>query len=111
MSYVDFDRLRSANDTQTPFFIRKIPFSTSQIKIDTQYEMGYLCRAVRIVNNDIINSVTYRIVSPSNLLETVEPATEAVDRQWTSYIEINPNPASGNGIIELELVRREDAYR
>lgn len=111
MSYVDFDRLKSPADQTTPFLIRRIPFTTAQVRIDTQYQFGLIARAIRIVNLDGTNNLTWRIISPSNVLETLQPNTEASSLEWTSYIEINPNAVSGDGLVEIELVKPEDAYR
>jgi hypothetical protein len=110
MSYIDWNRLKSANDTQIPFSTLKIPFTTSQVRIDTQYQYGMLCKALRIVNNDNVNSITFRTISPNNPLDVVEPATEATSQSWTSYVEINPDPVTGNGLVELELVDPRYAY-
>lgn len=111
MSFVDFARLRSANDTTIPFFTIRLPFTTSQVRIDTQYQYSMVAKAIRIVNSDAVNSLTWRTISNSTPLETLEPATEATAREWTSYIEINPNAATGKGLLEIELVKQEDAYQ
>jgi hypothetical protein len=110
MSYVDFGRLKSPADQTVPFLIRRIPFTTAQLIIDTQYQFGMLARVVRIVNNDGVNNLTFRLISPSNVLDTVQPNTEATAQEWTSFIEINPNAGTGTGLVEIELVRPEDAY-
>lgn len=79
--------------------------------IDALVQFGLLIKSYRIVNNDAGAAVTFRTKSPSGTLKTIAPNSDGSDDDWTSYFEVNPNAVSGNGIIELELVKREDAYQ
>jgi len=111
MSEYNFDVLKAASDDNIPFLNRKIAFTTAQVLIDSLQQFQRLIKSYRIVNRDAIAQLTYRIKSPSGTLETVEQSTEISDDDWTSFLEINPNAVSGNGIVELELVKPIDAQQ
>jgi hypothetical protein len=111
MSQVNYESLKSPRDQNIPFLSRKFQFTTSQLLFDTLLQFGMLIKSYRIVNNVGINNLTFRNKSLSNVLETIEPNTEALDDDWSSFFEINPNAATGSGSVEFELVQPKDAYR
>lgn len=74
-------------------------------------QFGQLCRGIRIINNDSLANVTYRTQSPSAPLRTVPPSSDETIEGWTSYIEINPDPVSGDGIVEIDLVPMQYAKK
>lgn len=110
MSAIDSSRLKSASDEKIPFLSRPEVIGITQIRHDTLLEFGKLTQRIKIVNDDNLNNLTYRTQSPSNVLRTVPPNSDETIEEWTSYIEINPDPASGAGVLEMDLVNSEDAY-
>jgi len=111
MSEYNFDVLKAASRLDIPFLNRKVPFTTAQVLIDSLQQFQRLIKSYRIVNRDAVAQLTYRIKSPSGTLETVEQSTEVSDDDWTSFLEINPNAVTGSGVVELELVKPQDAQQ
>lgn len=113
MSYnaVDFGRLKSPSDPLIPFLTEPIEFTTSQVLLSALQKYGMLIKGYRIVNNDAVNNCTLRTKSPFAPLDTIEPSVEASNQEWTDYFELNPNAVTGSGMIELQLVRKEDAFQ
>lgn len=109
MSTVNPDGLKSASDTTIPFLSRPETIGLVQIRHDTLIEFAKITKTVKIVNNDAVNSVTYRLQSPSAPLRTVPPNSDETIDEWTSYVEINPDPVTGQGTIEMDLVSPKDA--
>lgn len=109
MSAINPEVLKSPSDPSIPFFTRPENFTTSQLRHDTLLEFSQIIKSFKIVNNDIVNNVTFRTQSPSNILRTVDPGSELSVDEWTSYIEINPNGATGTGQIEMDLTDLENA--
>lgn len=111
MSAINYEALKSASDPLLSYQTRPEVIGTAQIRHDTLLEFTKLTKAIRIINNDNINPITYRTVSPSNVLKTVPPASDETIIEWTSYIEINPNAVTGNGVLEFDLVNPREAYK
>jgi len=111
MSAIDSESLKSASDTLISFQERTENFTLAQLRHDTLLEFGKLCKILKIVNNDGLNPLTYRTISPSSTPRTVPPNSEDTLEEWTSYIEINPNAGTGNGTIEMDLVDPKGARK
>lgn len=109
MSYVDISLLRGVNDENLPFFPSKIAIGTAQILQDTLTQFQAYIKAGRIVNNDVLNVITYRTGGRGEPLQTVPISSQEDIQGWESFLEINPDPVTGNGILELDLVNRKDA--
>lgn len=111
MSFIDYERLKSPADTTIPFLSRSEPFTTSQLIKDTLLQFGKLIKIAKITNNDPINNLTVRQFSPSGTLLSLSPSSAIELPAWTSYLEINPNPITGSGVLEMDLVESKDAYQ
>lgn len=111
MSAIDTGSLKSASDPLIPFITRLETVGTAQIRHDSLLEWGLLIKSVKITNNDTLAVLTVRTNSPSNGLISVDPASELVIEEWTSYLELNPNAVSGVGQIEIDLVQSKDARK
>lgn len=109
MSAVNSEVLKSASDPNIPFFTRPENFTIAQLRRDSLPEFGKLIKALKVINNDSLANVTVRLQSPSAPLQTIPPSSDQTFIGWTSYIEINPDPASGSGQIEIDLVDLSDA--
>lgn len=111
MSSIDYERLKSPADTTIPFLSRAEPFTTAQLIKDTLIQLGKICKVTKVTNLDAGANLTIRLFSPSGQLVTVPPNSEITIPAWTSYIEINPNAVSGNGLLEMDLVESSEAYQ
>ena len=111
MSSLNPDELKSPRDLTIPFSTRPENFTTAQLRIDSLIQFGKLIKSIRIENNDTTNNLTWRTQSPSNILRILAPsAVDEVD-EWTSYLEINGNGATGTGQLEMDLVNIQDAKK
>lgn len=109
MSYIDSAKLKGTLDTAIPHITIRIPFSTSVVVIDTLSNYGGYARAYKIVNydgNNIINFVQHQLTDTPG---QVPINSEVTDEGWFTFIQITPNPVTGNGLIELEIVKKSDA--
>lgn len=107
MSYVFAHTLKGLRDPSLSFFTITIPFTTAQLVIDALTQYGSYLYAFRIVNQDSTNICQYRQGFPSAVLKTIPINTsEEADPAWESYLEIDPNGATGLGYVELNLVKR-----
>lgn len=111
MSVVPLEALKGASDTTIIFATRVEPILTAQIRHDSLLEFLRYTKTIKIVNDDAINSITYRTQSPSNNLRTVPPNSEDTLDEWTSYLEINPDVVTGAGSLEMDLVNPKDALK
>jgi hypothetical protein len=91
---------------------RTIPINsvggTTQTKLNTQNQFRKLCAKFKIVNEDPVNSITYRIPSPSAPLRTVPPSTSTLVEEYTYYLEFNYDLANVTSYVELDLVNSKD---
>jgi len=111
VSYVNPALLRGVGDALLSTVTTTIAFTTAQQRIDALTQFGSYIRAFRIVNNDAAAALTYRQGAIDSALKSVPPASEVVVEGWESFIEINPNGATGVGVLELDLVDRFQALR
>ena len=111
MSAINPDELKSAADPLISFITRPETILTVQIRHDALLEFGRIIKSIKIVNNDGVNDITYRTISPSNLLRTVPPNSDETVDEWTSYLEINPDAITGSGSLEMDLVQMKDARK
>jgi hypothetical protein len=88
-----------------------IEFTTSQVIVDTlqKYFMRYI--ELVITNNDPTNSLTFR-VEPQGSLMTVPPNSQGqlID-EIHNYLEINPNGATGTGLVVAQLAETTELQR
>lgn len=107
MSKVEIRKLKGINNTEINWDTLPFPFTTAQERHDFLAENNSYVRAYRVINEDVLNSLTYRQDQRNKALITLDP--NSIDNQegWTSYVEVNPNAVSGQGILEVDLVPRE----
>jgi len=111
VSYVDPEKLRGVGDALLSTVTTTQAFTTAQVLIDALTQFSSYMRSFRIVNNDAGASLTYRQGSRNEPLKTVPPSSEVVVEGWESFLEINPNGATGTGFIEMDLVNRFTALK
>jgi len=111
VSYVNKDILRGVGDALLSTVTTTIAFTTAQFVTDALTEFSSYIRAFRIVNTDQVNPLTYRQGGRSEPLKTVPQNSEVVSEGWESFLEINPDGATGVGFLEMDLVDRFAALR
>jgi len=111
LSVVQLGSLKGINDLTLVWNTLTFPFTTAQLRIDFLNRYNSFVRAYRVVNQDVLATLTYRQDGGYSQLITLDPS--AIDEQqgWTSYLEVNPNAVSGQGELEVDLVTRENAQK
>lgn len=110
MSFYNPDELRAASDPNLRFKPRREVFALSRVRFDTLLQFNLLYKKASIYNNDAINSATFR-KEPSGDLITIPPNSVALIEEWGAFLEVNPNAATGTGLIEFDLVTQDEARR
>jgi len=91
--------------------INAIVPAVTQLKLNTQYQFGKICAKLKIVNEDPINNITYRLPSPSAPLRIVPPSSDVTVEEYTYFIELNFDITNITSILELDLVKAGDAKK
>lgn len=65
----------------------------------------------KIINNDSIANVVFRLHSDQGRARTVRPSTEVDINEWFDIIIITPDPATGSGQLELDVVPFKEAIK
>lgn len=83
----------------------------TQLKFNSQSQFAKIIAKFKIVNEDSVNNITYRIPSPSAPLRTVPPNSDVTVEEYTYYIELNFDVANTKSILELDLIKRTDGIK
>lgn len=99
-------------DLQRP---KTIPFTQIvgivQFRDDFLQRVGLYIVGITIDNQDATNAVTFRTV-PSGVLLTIPPnALGVVENEIHEFIEVNPDPATGDAIVTLSLAEPAELRR
>jgi len=112
VSFINFDNFRAVSDINIPFQARDPEnFTTAVLNHSTVLEFARICKKAKIINNDGTNAVTYRIHSNRGTARIVPVSAEITINEWFSDIFIIPDAVTGDGQLELDLVKIEDARR
>jgi len=71
---------------------------------------GYAVRA-KIINNDALNTITYRLHSNRGTARIVPISSEIIINEWFDIIVITPNAVSGMGQLEIDVVPFNEALK
>jgi len=107
LSKVEIRKLKGINDTSLNWDTLPFAFTVAQLRRDFLAEFNSYVRAYRVINEDVLNALTYRQDQRNKQLITLDPASIDNQEGWTSYLEVNPDGVSGQGILEVDLVPRE----
>lgn len=91
--------------------IEPIVFTTTAIRRDFAIEQNMIGIGARITNFDSLNNCIVRLHSKNGTARVVPPNSDLTINEWFEQIHIEPDGTSGNGQLEIELVRPEDARR
>ena len=83
----------------------------TQLRLNTQYNFGKICAKLKIINDDGVNVISYRIPSPSAPLRTVPPNSSTTVEEYTYFIELNFDIGNITSILELDLVNPKDSRK
>ena len=104
--------LKSATDDQIPSFLRTPENgTTTAIRHNTIYEFGLIGKGARIVNNDPTANLNVRLHNPRATPMIVPPSSELPIEEWFSEIHCEPDAATGDFQLTLELAFLNDASR
>jgi len=86
-------------------------FTTAVVAHFCSQEFGGYGVGARIINNDGVNTLTYRLHSNRGTARIVPINSEIVLNEWFDIIVITPNAVTGVGQLELDIVSFQDARR
>lgn len=108
---IPVESLKSPTDPNLPFYSFKQVISTSEIKMDIFNQFGAYAKAVIITNLDKNNNISVILNEPNAPSEIIPPSTKGESDVWANFIDLTPDAVTGNGVLELWLVRPEDARK
>ena len=112
MSNINVSEFKSASDDTIPSFNREPEaFTTVAIRHDTLLQFSMLGKGARIINDDILADLIYRLHSNRGIARTIPPSSEVTIQEWFSQIHVEPDGVTGAGQLELELATFKDARR
>ena len=111
MSSIDIGNLKSVNDESIPSEFHQEEIGIIEIKFDTLFRFGKIIQHGRIINNDAVNPISFRVGSAQGAVQQVPPSSDESFDGWFSKIFITPNAVTGNGLLELDLVSSKDARK
>jgi len=112
LSFVDFSNFKAVSDDTIPFEAREPEdFTTAALNHSTALEFAKVCKKAKIINNDAINQIVFRVHSNRGTARTVPPNTEITINEWFSDLFIVPDAVTGAGQLEMDLVLIQDARR
>jgi len=111
MSQVEITNLKGINDTTLSWDTIAFPFTTAVLLHDFLQEYQSYVRAFRVINEDVVGTLTYRQGSRTKQAITLDPSSIDNQEGWTSLIEVTPDGVTGQGVLEVDLVPRVIATR
>ena len=84
-------------------------FTTVVLAHFCSMEFGGYGVGAKIINNDSLNTVTYRLHSDRGTPRIVPVSSEIEINEWFDIIVITPNAVTGAGQLELDIVSFEEA--
>jgi len=86
-------------------------FTTAVVNHFCSMEFGGWAVAAKIINNDAINTLTFRLHSNRGTARVVPVSSEIEINEWFDIIVITPNAVSGTGQLELDIVPFDEAKK
>jgi len=104
--------LKSASDDLIPSFLRSPENGTlTAIRHNTIYEFGLIGKGARIINNDSVNNLDVRLHNPQATILVVPPNSELVIEEWFAEIHCEPDGATGEFQLTIELANLKEARK
>jgi len=86
-------------------------FTTAALNHFCSMEFGGWCVRALIINNDALNTITYRLHSNRGTARIVPISSQIEINEWFDIITITPNAVTGSGQLELDIVPFNQALR
>lgn len=84
-------------------------FTTVVIRHFCSMEFGGWGVGAKIINNDNLNTITYRLHNPRGRARIVPVSSDMDINEWFDIIIVTPNTTTGFGQLELDIVSFQDA--
>ena len=112
MSLPNPELLKSASSLEL-LKISRLPedFTTSVLSHFCSMEFGGYGVGAKIINNDSLNNVTFRLHSNRGTPRIVPINSDVEINEWFDIIIITPDPGTGSGQLELDIVPFNEALR
>lgn len=86
-------------------------FTTAVVNHFCSMEFGGWCVRALIINNDSVNTITYRLHSNRGTARIVPISSQIEINEWFDIITITPDAVTGTGQLELDIVPFVEALR
>ena len=86
-------------------------FTTAVVSHFCSMEFGGWCVRALIINNDSVNTITYRLHSNRGTARIVPISSQIEINEWFDIIVITPNAVTGAGQLELDIVPFNEAFK
>jgi len=86
-------------------------FTTTEISHFCSMEFKGYGVGAKIINDDALNTITYRLHSNRGRARIVPINSEIDINEWFDIIIVTPNGATGAGQLELDIVSFQDAKK
>jgi len=86
-------------------------FTTAAVRHFCSMEFGGWCVRALIINNDAVNTITYRLHSDRGTGRIVPISSQIEINEWFDIIVITPDAVTGAGQLELDIVPFNEAFK
>jgi len=86
-------------------------FTTAVLSHFCSMEFGGWAVGARIINNDTVNELTYRLHSNRGTPRIVPVSSEIEINEWFDIIILTPDAVTGAGQLELDIVPFNEAVK
>jgi len=86
-------------------------FTTAAVNHFCSMEFGGWCPRALIINNDAVNTITYRLHSNRGTPRIVPISSQVEINEWFDIITITPDAVTGTGQLELDIVPFDEALK
>lgn len=112
MSLPGIERLKPASSLELIKNAREPEdFTTTEVSHFCSMEFKGYGVGAKIINDDALNTITYRLHSNRGRARIVPINSEIEINEWFDIIIITPDGTTGSGQLELDIVSFKDAKR
>jgi len=86
-------------------------FTTAVVNHFCSMEFGGWAVGAKIINNDSLNEIIYRLHSNRGTPRVVPISSEITINEWFDIITITPDSGTGSGQLELDIVQFRNARK
>jgi len=112
MSLPSTELLKPRQSTQLDVkSIDPINFTTANVNIFNSMQRGGWGVGAKIINNDAVNQIIYRLHSNRGTARIVPISSEISINEWFDILIVEPDGTTGSGQLEIDYVLFADARR